>query len=334
MALSDGGRLLRTQGTDLPGSATVPAGGTVLVSAEYEALSESASEGDIVATAVFTENMTGRQLTNETTLTAVRVEVVPEYRIQGLENRHVVGVGELMSCQVYPSFANWNAQTKGQGTVESQNNGNAVLRSPFESEINGLVLVFGGGISYAPNIETIEPTGLVVTVAREIAYPEAVSNQAGWVGMTLDMYVVPTNVCFGAISVVEVPEYGMGIPPTGYFTNEVFSSIWHHTEMLGAGEWHELRNDNFFMPDHAYYGRNLPNDDWCDGQITWSIPTAWGYIPNGETQYVAHEFGSVYFQIFTMNPNGVLRIDKLHHWVERLPNGQRRHSQNVMGVPQ
>ena len=51
---------------DLPGSASVPAGGAVLLSAEYEALSESASEGDIVATAVFSENMTGRQLTNTT----------------------------------------------------------------------------------------------------------------------------------------------------------------------------------------------------------------------------------------------------------------------------
>ncbi len=88
---------------DLPGTATVPAGGAVLLSAEYEALSESASEGDIVATAVFTENMTGRQLTNTTSLTSVRIELTPLISRDGAIHRHIVGVGEVIACERHPN---------------------------------------------------------------------------------------------------------------------------------------------------------------------------------------------------------------------------------------
>jgi F0F1-type ATP synthase gamma subunit len=36
-----------------------------------------------------------------------------------------------------------------------------------------------------------------------------------------------------------------------------------------------------------------------------------------------------YFQIFSMDKNGVFRIAKLGHWVERAPNGNRNRSANV-----
>ena len=214
VTLSDGGRLIRTQGSELPGSALVPAGDAVMLSSEYEALSESLTNDDIVATAVFTENMTGRQLTNETTLTAVRVVLTPEYCIQGFENRHEVGVGEKIFCQSCPASVSFNARA------------------------------------------------------------------------------------------------------------------WHHTEMLGVGEWHELRNDNFFMQDYPRCAAGLP-DGWCGGQITWRIPTAWGYGDENDGEYIVHEFGNPFFQVFTMNEQGLFRLAKLGHWVERLPSGARNRSANT-----
>ena len=181
-------------------------------------------------------------------------------------------------------------------------------------------------------MQVIEPAGVGVTRAWEMSFADAISNQAGWVGMTLEMHVLPTNVSFMAIQAVEVPEYGGGIAPTGYFADDCFSLIWHHTEQMGAGSWHVLRSENYFMMDEAKCGEGLPGG-WSDGQITWRIPLAWGYVPDGDENRFSKEFGEPYFQIFTMEENGILKVEKLGCWVERSPDGTRRRSANVEEDP-
>jgi len=331
VTLTDGGRLVGAGGS-LPTNVTVAAGETFTFGVDYEGLAESAGVGDISATATFTENMTGRILADTTTLTSVRVELIPEYEIDGLRNRHVAGVGEVVECHVYPQGVAWNVAAVGWGSTATIAN-KTIYVCPFRTEINGLRFnVASAKEGYVPYLQVVEPAGVIATRAIEIAYPEAISNQAGWVGMMLDLYVVPTNVCFGAISVVEVPEYGAGIAPTGYFADEIFSDIWHHTELTRAGEWHEVRNDNFFMQDFAECNSGLPTG-WANGQITWRIPTAWGYVEEGENVYTSAEFGSPYFQIFTLDANGNFRVSKLGYWTERSPDGTRHRSGNMEVQP-
>lgn len=47
----------------------------------------------------------------------------------------------------------------------------------------------------------------------------------------MDLYVVPTNVVFSALTMRENVSVGF---KSGYFANEVFSGIWNHTASLGA----------------------------------------------------------------------------------------------------
>ena len=86
------------------------------------------------------------------------------------------------------------------------------------------------------------------------------------------------------------------------------------------------------MMDEAKCGEGLPGG-WSGGQITWRIPLAWGYVPDGEETHFSKEFGEPYFQIFTMEANGNLRVEKLGHWVERSPDGTRRRSSNTEEDP-
>ena len=67
--------------------------------------------------------------------------------------------------------------------------------------------------------------------------------------MVLELVVLPTNVSFSAVHIMEVPEDSPGISPTGYFLNPVFELIWHHTEERGAGEWYRVQDGNFFLYD-------------------------------------------------------------------------------------
>ena len=314
---------------DFPMDVEVPPGESFSFEAECFGVIESDTIGDVSATVVFTENNTGRIVSKTATLTVARVEITPQVTIEGLSNRHKFGVGENVVCQVFPSTAAWNMKSTKEGAVVSSWGGN-IYKCPYCSETNGLAITIMGDCEYVPDVEVLEPAEVFVSAARELAYPEAITNVAGWAGMVLNLNLLPTNVSFMAVCVVEVPEYGGGIPPTGYFTNEIFSAIWHHTTAMGAGVWNLVRGDNnLFAEDNAVCGEGLPQG-WSDGQITWRIPMAWGYSRDGNETYESSEFGSPAYQIFTMNTDGVLRITKHAHWVERTPGGIRLRSDNVM----
>jgi hypothetical protein len=175
----------------------------------------------------------------------------------------------------------------------------------------------------------IEPSGVFVRKAREIVFPDAVNGQAGWAGMSLELYILPSDVSFYGLSFCELPQPIGEILPTGYFADQFFADIWYHTESMGAGAWQVCpMQRNFFMDDYAYCGAGFP-DGWTDGTITWRIPVVWGYKVGENDEYCYKQFGSPYFQIFSMDKNGVFRIAKLGHWVERAPNGNRNRSANV-----
>jgi hypothetical protein len=182
---------------------------------------------------------------------------------------------------------------------------------------------------FASAFKVVAPNGVCVRNGRELLYSDAVVNKAGWVGMVFDLVVLPTNVCFSALHIMEVPENKDKIAPIGYFSREEFSAIWHHTEERGAGVWHRVQRDNHFLNDEAQCGEEL-SDNWSDGQITWKVPVVWGHIENGSEDCRQNEFGNTYYQIFTMSSNGTLRVVKFEdYWVERTPQGVRNRSDKV-----
>jgi len=81
--------------------------------------------------------------------------------------------------------------------------------------------------------------------------------------------------------------------------------------------------------DEAKCGEWLPYG-WSDGTITWRIPVAIGEIGDDGSYRQMYELSTPYYQTFSMNSNGVLRVSKLGCWAERSPDGTRNRSQNVM----
>ena len=328
VTVSNGGKILWTGGDVLPGSFSAPAGQETTLYAEFDGVEASGAVGDIVATAVFSEYMTGRQLTSATTITAVRVEIEPQVYIDDAKNRHVVGISEMVQGRIFPAGIPW--QLTGAGVTAITNlNSNTKLFESQRSEFHGNLAIKVDGVDFLTAFDVLTPGGIEVENAWEIAFPDSISNQAGWVGMELRLYVVPSNVSFFNLYVEEVPESGDGIAPTGYFTNGIFSYIWHHSLEMGAGDWQRIpAYGNFFMVDRAWCGEGLP-DGWTNGSITWRIPTAWGYKNDEDEICLGAEFGIPYYQVFSIDDAGVFRVSKLGYWVERLPNGIRRRSAGV-----
>ena len=299
------------------------------VVARFEGLAASDGTNDIVAGVAFVENTTGRIFASTSAVTCVRVELRPQdYINDSVRQRHRVGIGEWVEYMAYPQSIEYNAVATKGGSLMTTNS-SAFFISPYNAETNGLRFDFPNGLQYVPELEVVEPTGVVVTRATDVRYVNAMPNMAGWCGLFLDLNVMPTNVSFRALSVMEVPETeDNGIAPTGYFASAFFSNSWHHTTYCGAGQWKEVVTGNFFLEDAASFMLGLEGP-WSPGTITWHIPVAWKPKKDSNWTLGPVEFGQPYFQKFTIDSAGTIRVEKLNHWAERSPDGSMRRSENT-----
>ena len=324
-------KLMLMQGTLFPSvePMEISPGATEEMVVRFEGLTASDSVGDIVAGVTFVENTTGRMFASTSAVTCVRVELRPQDFINdSIQQRHRVGIGEWVEYMTYPQSIEYDAVATKGGSLLTTNSSSYFI-SPYNAESNGLRFDFPGGVRYVPDLEVVEPTGVVVTRATDVRYVNAMPNMAGWCGLFLNLNVMPTNVSFRALSVMEVPETDDGgIAPTGFFANASFSNSWHHTTLCGAGKWGEVVTGNLFLEDHASFMSDLEGP-WSSGTITWRIPVAWK--PKNDSNWTLGpvEFGQPYFQTFTIDSAGTIRVDKLGHWAERSPDGSMRRSENT-----
>ncbi len=238
VGLVDGGRLLRTNGFAVPCSEPVPAGEVVLLTSEYEALSESDTADDIVATAVFTENMTGRRLTSTTTLTSVRVNVSAAANFPTNKIRHVFGPQEAASFAATPVIdgAFWTAgETNVFGSLYNYS-------APIVPT-NDVVMFSIDSVNFNMNMEIIAPTQLEAIVYEVAPLSAWISNTGDYprlgdvaAGMVNELKINPDYVSFANLYLQE------GECPatntTGLFERYA-SGLRVHDE--DAGAWREVR---------------------------------------------------------------------------------------------
>ena len=147
--------------------------------------------------------------------------------------------------------------------------------------------------------------------------------------MELELVVLPTNVSFMGIAVQEVPTGYKA--PLGYFANKYFDFAWSHTRAAGAGEWHNIKPDNYFFEDyprvHAAWPRMMDDGTittnksygWQNGTMEWDIPIGWG--PKGTTDN-SGQLGVIkgYTQEFVIFPDGFAGVRKFLNQVTRRTN--------------
>ena len=118
--------------------------------------------------------------------------------------------------------------------------------------------------------------------------------------------------------------------PAGYFTNTLFEAYWHHTTNRGAGVWYRPGPDNFFFEDVPSFDLNCP-PPLTSGTITWVIPIGWGENGAESLDDVAGIMSTIYNQVYTLDANGGLRIDKFGQWIKMDIDGRITHSPGISG---
>ena len=158
----------------------------------------------------------------------------------------------------------------------------------------------------------IEPSQIKAEILNCVVEP-SMTGQGGGIGMELVMTLLPTNVCFANVEVVEVSS--MEGTHTGYFSDSSWSNQWYHTTDNGAGTWIEVADDNSCGQDYA--GIGLCSPPWTPGLLSWTIPNAWR--PCGGNEQDSHLFVT-FSQDFSITANGTVTVSKLGNSVTRTTN--------------
>ncbi len=319
--LVDGGRLLRTSGFAVPCSESVSAGEVVLLTSEYEAISESAAADDIVATAVFTENMTGRQLTNTTTLTSVRVNVSAAADFPTNKIRHVFGPQEVASFAATPVIdgAFWTA---GETNV---------FGSPYNYSApivptNDVVKFSIGSVNFNMNVNVIPPTRLKAVECRIASTNEWFTRTGDYphpgdmaVGMITELKLLPDYVSFRHLFLQEGECQATSI--WGLFAPYA-SGLLPHDEIAGA--WEEVAvsatNNNAGVDFAATNFGEVPSTiTIAPGGFEYVITNYWYVKNNGEVTGQKHPFATNPV-IFSTSVNGSMTVNRFNCTVTRGTN--------------
>lgn len=312
----------------LPYSQQLAAGESYHASGVYEGFVASDSAEDVTVSGFFTETGTSGQVSSSEKVTAVRVELTP--CATAPENpsahRHLLGIGEIVNCLQYPSSPSVTWQSDSGWTV-SNSLGVTFFTAPLLAGENGIHATCEGQV-YSPRVRVIEPEGIVAENAEAVRY-DVPKGEAGGIGMKLDLYVIPRTVSFSNIAMQETP--CLTGTHSGYFDNPAFADEWCHWTNHGAGEWHNIRGDNFFFKDYPRVQGAWPRmmDDgtittnktygWQDGTMVWDIPIGWG--AKG-TEDNSGQVGVIegYKQEFVIFSDGFTGVRKFSNQVTRRTN--------------
>ena len=318
--IAGGERLECASGFGLPVEQDVGAGMKLDFTVEYRGLQPSSAAEDIVVTATFTEGVDGAQpVSSQARLTCVKVEIVPTCLVENVPNRHCLGIRESFMIDLIPSGVN-AVVSRRSGWELGSVIGTPVYTCPISSDGNGVAIHFGDAL-YTPQISVCEPQGILCTSGWSRCGD-------GFIAMQLEPYILPGNVSFSRIKMMEIPSTDGG--PTGYFTNTIFEAYWHHTTNRYAGVWHRPRADNFFFEDVASFDLYCP-PPLDDRSITWVIPIGWGEDDAHSFEDVVGRMATQYAQVYTLDEDGGLRIDKFGQWIKMDIQGGITHSRGITG---
>ena len=267
--LSNAEKLVRVSGVELPLEVDVPAGHKVAFDIVYEGGEASGSESDVVATAQFIDNTGGDLGSVEDALTVVKVELSPVNSIDECYNRHQWGICEKVLLEWSPVVEGLSFTIAGDGVVDLGRSGETFVYLDCPTiQMSDILSIDYRDVSYSVLSQVFAPSMIVARNPKELKFDIAYGYPGG-VGMQMDLYILPDTVSFQWLSFMEEPS--MESVVDGYFTNNVFSSEWYHTVDRGAGEWHDIKPENFFFTDVAMMGDQLILP-WNEGRIYWNIP--------------------------------------------------------------
>ena len=308
LSLVNIGKLDWVGGDVLPvGDVSVAAKETRSWRAVYTFASHSDSEDDVLATATFTENLSGEEMTDTDSMTVVMLRVVADEMWPTNKVRRVFGVGETASIYKTPNIETTAVASRGSCAIGRLG---ISYTSPYEDGVD-TVVVAANEVSHPIEFSICEPTGYSVITVKSRAF--ATEGESGGFKMFFTCRLLPAWVSFAKnIFLREVP--CIANDATGYYAQPRKAKLLNHG-LHGAGEWNVVAAENIVSDTATMEVNDQP---WLGGgSFTWPIPNAWrGKDDNGS--------GTIFCntdQRFELDADGTARLKKFYRFGERMTNG-------------
>ncbi len=312
------GRLVSDDGGDVQ----LPSGGTLAPHESFswtcicEGAKASTREGDIEVSGYFIENETGGILSDNKSLTSLRVEVVPD-EIFPFEfpNRHIYGVCEKIKLFTLPSSISgiqWGVPDSLVYFDPTEN----YLPCRFGLQRGDFIFtLMYQNIRFPVITCCLEPNMIIPAGTPQVLNYGGVRNVAGCIGMNVGLVMCPHSVSFRHLRVRERNVNGNA---SGYFDRPYFYSWWNHSTTQGAERVVEVGPANDFNDIASMIDECPPltHGGWNDGNIVWNIPSEWLQPSDFYLQTPYHEF-CVNRQKFTIDASGTVKVNKFNWTVER-----------------
>ena len=350
------GKLSRISGPDLPlASVAVPAETQVSYAIVYEGATASTAADEITVSATVTDADTGAASTNECAATSIRLELTPVWEApeNPCTNRHMYGVGEKVLFKVFPQLSSVILSTVKLDTEDSEGgyelfdgvmtNDASVVRTytcPISRNYTPPIRVRLGDVEYVPSISLVEPQEVITTGAEwgicitDIFYQGNrkcwPSGSVGAATLVTTNYIGPMTVSFKGVAVSELACYEEDVV-TGCFTNGHSRT---HTDAVGANKAYPIMDGNMWFVDSA--GERWPEQAWSpNSEMVWKIPIGWHrrgasdemfLVPFSDFELHLNQnsrplvIASQYCQRFSIDTDGVFKIEKYGHWISRSPS--------------
>lgn len=240
-------------------------------------------------------------------ITVVEVYHFTKATVPSDRERLVWGVGEEISFFTWPQECNLSVSSS-VGLFASSVNGHHVLISPLNAQTGSVYFACQETFKKI-DVEFVAPeTYLVENITPTIF---DVKGESGLFELYFDNLILPTNVSFYALQVIEVPMVSTNA--VGYFADPSRSELLDHGKR-GAGNWSGVSMGNGSY-DIVLVGCN--EKPWGQGgSYTWPIPNAWRWSldPIATNVFTQND------QRFELDADGTARVKKFGYCGERTTN--------------
>jgi hypothetical protein len=299
-------KLSFVSGDEIPsGSVMIAPNETREWNAIFAPLTHSDVKDDVIMRAQIEENMIESACNSDDSLTICRVWLESNSIWIDNSKRHKFGVCEIFALRSLPVeiVLSWH---DGAGDVID----GRWYYCPVIGQEFDLKVAYGESYFILP-VKVVNPR--VVAGSRRSVYATGVAglNEAGGFALDFDMYLSPDYVSFDRIQAREEPSDAGS--HSGYFANHFWQSEWGHGIDQGAGVWHIIKGENYFMADTASITNcpKLYDGGWIGGTLTWNIPLSWKSRESDEDGEYACMSNAV-IQSFRITSDGTVSIAKFY----------------------
>ena len=193
--------------------------------------------------------------------------------------RTTIGVGEKVRLTFSPGSAKW---TTDNGTLSATGGSSTTLTAPDRAASVTVTATGDDGCTAPLTFTVIEPSDVKMERSGSVWHKQGIPS----VGMKTDIYILPANVSFENIQVIEGDATGV---VTGYFVGSPYDGV-HHSGH-GAGVWGtvgpvtEGKGSKLGAHDNVKSGYCNFGVPYTAGTFDWPIPWSFHVDPGDAKEF-------------------------------------------------